>query len=411
MLPGRGHQPFGVYVHVPFCRRRCDYCAFATWTDREHLWERYVAACRSEVGRLAGPASRRGPATSVFFGGGTPSLLPAELLVSIIEALRESVGIVPGAEVTVECNPETVSAAKLAQYRANGVTRLSFGAQSMVPHVLGSLGRQHDPGSVKRAAELAGETGYGGAYNLDLIFGAAGETVADWRASLDAVLGLEPRPAHVSAYALTVEPGTPLATQPSRHPSDDDQADKYLLAEAVLTDAGFEWYEISNWATPGARCAHNLLYWSQGEYRGIGCAAHSHLVSPDGSARRWWNVRTPERYCRLIETAAEVEAAGETLGPEQRAWEQLVLSLRTRQGVPAIAVPDELFDAGLVELGPGAAMPGEVEPGESGPDGGGPDGGRANGGRPNVGRAVLTPRGRLLANEVAIKLVEPVSPQ
>ena len=148
MLPDRGQQPFGIYVHVPFCRRRCDYCAFATWTDREHLWERYVAACRAEVDRLAGPASRRGLATSVFFGGGTPSLLPAEQLVSIIEAVRESVGIVPGAEVTVECNPETVSKAKLAQYRANGVTRLSFGAQSMVPHVLGSLGRQHDPGSV-----------------------------------------------------------------------------------------------------------------------------------------------------------------------------------------------------------------------------------------------------------------------
>jgi putative oxygen-independent coproporphyrinogen III oxidase len=436
VLPEHGQQSFGVYVHVPFCRRRCDYCAFATWTDREHLWERYVAACRVEVGRLAGPATRRGPATSVFFGGGTPSLLPAELLVSIIETVRESVGIIPGAEVTVECNPETVSAAKLDQYRAHGVTRLSFGAQSMVPHVLRSLGREHDPGSVRRAVELAGEAGYADAYNLDLIFGAAGETMADWRASLDAVLGLGPRPAHVSAYALTVEPGTPLATQPSRHPSDDDQADKYLLAEAVLTDAGFEWYEISNWATSGARCAHNLLYWSQGEYRGIGCAAHSHRVSPDGSARRWWNVRTPERYCRLIEAAGEVEAAGETLGPGQRAWEQLVLSLRTRRGVPAGAVPDELFDAGLVELGPVRAMPGEVKPGDGGPDGGQPNRGQPNRGQPNRGqpnrgqpnrgqpnegrpnegrangaRAVLTPRGRLLANEVAIKLVEPVSPR
>jgi putative oxygen-independent coproporphyrinogen III oxidase len=371
-------RPFGVYVHVPFCSRRCDYCAFATWTEREHIWDRYVAACRTEAESLAGPADARGPATSVFFGGGTPSLLPAELLASIIDALRHSVGIDAAAEVTVECNPETVTAAKLAVYRASGVTRLSFGAQSMVPHVLASLGRQHAPGSVRRAVELAGEAGYSGAYNVDLIFGAAGETMADWQASLGAVLDLEPRPAHISAYALTVEPGTPLATQPLRHPSDDDQADKYLLTDAVLADAGFEWYEISNWAIPGARCAHNLLYWSQGEYLGIGCAAHSHLVQPGGSARRWWNVRTPERYCRLIETGSSVEAAGETLDPGLRDWEELVLSLRTSSGVPAAAAPEDLYDAGLVRLQADGAT------------------------------AVLTPKGRLLANEVAIKLVRPV---
>jgi len=367
-------RPFGVYVHVPFCHRRCDYCAFATWTDREHLWERYVDACRVEANSLAGPVGGRGPATSVFFGGGTPSLLPSDLLVRIVDALREGVGVAANAEVTVECNPETVSAAKLGAYRAAGVTRLSFGVQSMVPHVLDALGRQHDPVSVVRAAELAGEAGYAGAYNVDLIFGAAGETMADWQSSLEGVLALDPPPAHVSAYALTVEPGTPLASQPYRHPSADDQAEKYLLADAVFADAGFEWYEISNWARPGARCSHNLLYWSQGEYRGIGCAAHSHLVLPDGSARRWWNVRTPERYCRLAEEGRPLEAAGETLGPRQRRWEALVLSIRTVRGAPAAAVPDELYDAGLVEL------------------------------RDDGSRAVLTPRGRLLANEVAIKL-------
>ncbi len=373
-----GRRPFGVYVHVPFCSRRCDYCAFATWTEREHLWDRYVAACRAEAEALTGSADARGPATSVFFGGGTPSLLPAELLGSIIDALRHTVGIAGGAEVTVECNPETVTAAKLAVYRSSGVTRLSFGAQSMVPHVLASLGRQHAPGSVRRAIELAGAAGYGGAYNVDLIFGAAGETMADWQASLDAVLSLEPRPAHISAYALTVEPGTPLATEPLRHPSDDDQAEKYLLTEAVLSGAGFEWYEISNWAMPGARCAHNLLYWSQGDYLGIGCAAHSHLVRPDGTSRRWWNVRTPERYCRLIESGSSVEAAGETLDPDLRDWEELVLSLRTSSGVPAAAAPEELYEAGLVEPHADGAT------------------------------AVLTPRGRLLANDVAIKLVKPV---
>lgn len=396
-------MPFGVYVHVPFCRHRCDYCAFATWTGREQIWEQYVAACATEVTRfgtglisLAGDTGR-GPATSVFFGGGTPSLLPAELLVAVLGAVSECIGLAAGAEVTVECNPETVTSEKLAAYRAGGVTRLSFGVQSMVPHVLAALGREHEPGSVRRAAYLAGEAGFAGAYNADLIFGAAGETMSDWEASLEGVLALDPPPAHVSAYALTVEPGTPLATQRERHPSEDDQADKYAVACSWLGSAGFEWYEISNWARPGARCAHNLLYWSQGEYLGIGCSAHSHLVLPDGSARRWWNVRTPERYCRLVEAGKSVEAAGETLDGDQRRWEGLALSLRTSRGVPASAVPSELFDEGLAELREGSWV--------------GSGAGNAQRERATSvaeewagERAVLTPRGRLLANEVTVRL-------
>jgi len=364
-----------VYVHVPFCRRRCDYCAFATWAGRDDLWDRYVAACKVEASRLLSPGRT---ATSVFFGGGTPSLLRAEQLVAMLEAVRENVVLASDAEVTVECNPETVSAAKLSAYRDGGVTRLSFGAQSMVPHVLQALGREHRPESVQRAAALAGEAGFAGSYSVDLIFGAAGEPMADWEASLRLVLGLDPPPVHVSAYALTVEPGTPLAGQPARHPSEDDQADKYALADAVLADAGFSWYEISNWARPGARCAHNQLYWSQGEYAGLGCAAHSHLVLPDGRARRWWNVRTPERYCRLVEAGSSVEAAGELLSSSERAWEKMVLALRTSIGVPADALPAELYDNGLVTM--------------------------VGGGDGEVDRAVLTLRGRLVANEVALRL-------
>jgi oxygen-independent coproporphyrinogen-3 oxidase len=247
----------------------------------------------------------------------------------------------------------------------------------MVPHVLASLGRQHDPASVVGAARMAGEAGFAGAYSVDLIFGAAGETMADWRASLEGVLALGPPPSHVSAYALTVEPGTPLAGERGRHPDDDDQAEKYLLADQVLSGAGLAWYEISNWARPGARCAHNLLYWAQGEYLGLGCAAHSHLVFPDGTARRWWNVRTPERYCRLVEEQSATEAAGETLSPGERAAEALVLSLRTSAGVPADVVPEELYDGGLLAAAPSGQ---------------------------GAGRAVLTVRGRLLANEVAVRL-------
>ncbi|MBO0732260.1 MAG: radical SAM family heme chaperone HemW [Acidimicrobiaceae bacterium] len=356
---------FGVYVHVPFCRRRCDYCAFATWTDRHHLVEPYVAACQQELASGSLPE-----ASSVYFGGGTPSLLPVDLLA----ALLASVPRVPGAEVTVECNPETVDEARLRAYRDAGVTRLSFGVQSMVPSVLAALGREHDVAAVHRAVAAASGAGFAGAYSVDLIFGAAGETTADWRRSLSAVLALDPPPAHVSAYGLTVEPGTPLARDPRRHPDPDDEADKYLLADDVLGEAGFEWYEVSNWARPGAECRHNQLYWAQGAYRGIGCAAHSHAPAPGGGSRRWWNVRTPDRYIGLVGSGASPEGGCEALDAAARHLEGLQLALRTRTGVPASALPeDDPAVEGLVV--------------------------RAG------GRAVLTLAGRLLANEVALRLV------
>lgn len=344
---------FGVYVHVPFCAERCDYCAFATWTDRAHLMESYVEACVAEV-----VAADLPPATSVFFGGGTPSLLPAPLLLR----LQGTIAVAEGAEVTVECNPETVTLSSMQAYLGGGVTRLSFGVQSMVPHVLAGLGRAHDPASVVRAVSWAREAGFD-TWNVDLIYGGAGESVDDWRRTLDAVVALEPP--HVSAYALTVEAGTPLARDPARHPDDDDQAEKYALADAALAAAGLRSYEISNWARPGHECRHNLLYWRQGDYRGIGCAAHSHV---DG--RRWWNVRTPERYI----AAASKTAGEELLDDEERRVEALQLSLRTRDGVPAGALDVEGLD-------------GLVEPADE------------------AGRVRLTVRGRLLANEVAVRLL------
>jgi oxygen-independent coproporphyrinogen-3 oxidase len=366
---GPAWAPFGLYLHVPFCVRRCDYCAFATWTDRFHLAHRYVEACRQETERAVADGIR--VASSVFFGGGTPSLLAPAALARLLSAMPRR----PGCEVTVECNPETVDAAKLRGYREAGVTRLSFGVQSMVPHVLAALGRQHDVPSVQRAVEAASEAGFGGSYSVDLIFGAAGEVLADWAASVKAVLQLDPPPSHVSAYGLTVEPGTPLAGDAARHPDADDQADKYGLADDLLSAAGLEWYEISNWARPGAECRHNQLYWAQGEYRGIGCAAHSHAATAEG-ARRWWNVRTPERYIRLIESGKSAEAAAEQLDHATRRREALQLLLRTRVGVPEAALTAWAEDPVLSSL---------VEPG-------GPD------------RLVLTRRGRLLANEVALRL-------
>jgi putative oxygen-independent coproporphyrinogen III oxidase len=394
-----GPAEFGVYVHIPFCTRRCDYCAFATWTDRFYLVEGYVQSCAAEIGRAV--AAGIVPATSVFFGGGTPSLLTPPQLETILSAIP----IHPDAEVTVECNPDTVSVAKLQGYREAGVTRLSFGVQSMVPHVLAGLGREHTVGAVFAAVEAAGAAGFADSYNVDLIFGGAGESRSDWEATLTAVTGLAPAPAHVSAYALTVEPGTPLARDRRRHPDPDDQADKYLIADDVLGGSGRPWYEISNWSRPGRECRHNRLYWSQGQYRGIGCAAHSHHVdSVSGEARRWWNVRTPERYIGLVAAGRSPEAAGEDLDPATRRREALELALRTRYGVPAEALPGWAGDPvlhDLVEL----ADPGQsVRPVWPVHTGRSVEEGRAEP-PASCRRLVLTRAGRLLANEVAIRLV------
>jgi oxygen-independent coproporphyrinogen-3 oxidase len=303
------------------------------------------------------------PATSVFFGGGTPSLLPPAMLVSILRAVT----LAPGAEVTVECNPDTVTAERLSAYQDAGVNRLSFGVQSMVPHVLSSLGRTHDPTNVVACASLARSMGFS-SWSMDLIHGGAGESLDDWRRTLSSVLELEPP--HLSAYALTVEPGTPLAGDPSRHPDDDDEADKYLVADAMCAAAGLSSYEISNWARPGHECRHNLLYWTGGDYRGIGCAAHSHA-----GGRRWWNVRTPERYIACVARGESPEAASESLSDDERRVERLQLSLRTRAGVPSSSLTD----------GDRSELAGLLEPA-------------------GVGRVRLTPAGRLLANEVAIRL-------
>jgi oxygen-independent coproporphyrinogen-3 oxidase len=350
---------FGYYVHIPFCARRCDYCAFATWTDRSHLINRYLDACRTQIAMSVADGAPM--ATSVFFGGGTPSLVPARELAVVLGAIPRA----PDAEITVECNPDTVTVDLVAIYRDAGVNRLSFGVQSMVPHVLRAVGRTHDVDNVRRSVAMAHDAGFTNV-NLDVIYGAAGESIDDWSRTLEAVLELDPP--HVSAYALTVEPGTPLALDASRHPDDDDQASRYILACERFETAGLEWYEISNFARPGHECRHNLLYWRQGDYFGIGCAAHSHL-----RGRRWWNVRTPERYIDAIAGGRSFQAAGERLDDEERALERLQLALRTSDGVSANALPvDDTDLRGLIEF--------------------------------RGDRAVLTVQGRLLANEVAMRL-------
>jgi putative oxygen-independent coproporphyrinogen III oxidase len=342
---------------VPFCAARCDYCAFATWTDRHHLQSAYLDACRSDIDRCV--AGGLPVVTSVFVGGGTPSLVEPERLMAVLDAVPRA----PDCELTIECNPDTVTPDLMTVYAQGGVNRISLGVQSMVDHVLRSLGRTHDPSSVSRAVEAIRGAGIP-TFNVDVIYGAAGESPGDWRRTLDAALALDPP--HVSAYALTVEPGTPLADDPARHPDDDDQAAKYLAAAEALEAAGLSWYEISNWARPGHECRHNRLYWSMGEYQAFGCAGHSHR-----RGRRSWNVHTPERYIAAIAEGRSPEAAGERLDAGARQLEALQLAVRTRSGVPAASLPvDELDDL--------VALDGD--------------------------HAVLTVRGRLLANEVALRL-------
>jgi putative oxygen-independent coproporphyrinogen III oxidase len=347
-------DPFGVYIHIPFCRHRCDYCAFATWTDRDHVIDDYLDALRADIERAALP-----PVTSVFVGGGTPTRVPARALAAVLA----SVPVVEGAEVTVECNPDDVTEEMIRTYAAAGVNRVSIGVQSMVPSVLASLGRTHVPDNVRRAVDAVRAANLP-TFNLDIIYGGAGETLDDWRSTLAGVLALDPP--HVSAYALTIEAGTPLADDPSRHPDDDDLADKYELADDMLTAAGLVNYEVSNWARPGHECRHNVLYWQQGNYRGFGSAAHSHA---DG--RRWWNVRTPERYIAAVADGESTEAAGETLDAETRRIEGLQLALRMNDGVPVSALDIEGLE-GLV-----------VADGQ---------------------RVRLTRNGRLMANEVSLRL-------
>jgi oxygen-independent coproporphyrinogen-3 oxidase len=350
-------EPFGVYIHIPFCVSKCDYCAFATWTDRHHLIEVYLAALRTDIARAVEQGMP--PATSVFVGGGTPSLVAGAALAEVLTAIPT----VGEAEITVECNPDDVTVELLTAYVAAGVNRVSIGVQSMVGHVLGSLGRWHDQDNVRTAVAAVREVGLP-TFNVDVIYGAAGERLSDWGATVDSILALEPP--HVSAYALTIEAGTPLAAQPDRHPDDDDQADKYELVDAALTAAGLENYEVSNWARKGHECRHNLVYWRQQDYLGFGCAAHSHRAG-----RRWWNVRTPDRYIELVQQCRPTEGSGETLDEATRRIEGLQLALRMRDGVPDDAL----------------------------------DGGELSGLVDRIGdRWVLTRSGRLLANEISLRL-------
>jgi oxygen-independent coproporphyrinogen-3 oxidase len=377
--------PFGVYVHIPFCRTRCGYCDFNTYTATE-LGDGvsqggYADTLLYEV-RLAADVlgGSTPPVSTIFFGGGTPTLLPAEHLGVIVREVAETFGLADDVEITTEANPESVAAGYFARLREQGFTRVSIGMQSAVPRVLEVLDRKHRPGRPEQAVAEARAAGFEHV-NLDLIYGAPYETDADWQASLDAAIGAGPD--HISAYALVVEAGTALARQVAQGvvpaPDDDVLADRYVMADETLAAAGFDWYEVSNWATSrAAACKHNELYWRDANWWGFGPGAHSHVGNV-----RWWNVKHPARYAAVLESGASPAAARESLDERARYTERVMLGVRLREGLPvaelpaAVAgVPAQLVGWGLLER---AAL--------------------------DAGRLVLTQRGRLMADAVTRELL------
>jgi putative oxygen-independent coproporphyrinogen III oxidase len=378
-------QPFGVYLHVPFCSTRCGYCDFNTYTAAElgtgvsrATYVEQVVAELELARRVLGDVNR--PASTVFVGGGTPTVLPAADLARALAAVERLFGLSDGAEVTTEANPDSVTPQSLRHLRACGFNRVSFGMQSAAEHVLAVLERTHTPGRVAEAVAWARDAGFE-QVSLDLIYGTPGESDRDWLSSLDAALALSPD--HVSAYALVVEPGTRMAGRVHRGelvpPDDDVLADRYLAADRVLSQAGLQWYEVGNWAAADtSRCRHNLGYWRGEDWWGAGPGAHSHV-----GGVRWWNVKHPAAYAQRVQAGRSPAQAREVLSAAERRTENVLLGVRLRDGMPLVdvgqldpTVPGRLADEGLLD--PSALGHGQLQ---------------------------LTLRGRLLADMVVRELL------
>lgn len=389
-IQGSESRSFHAYVHIPFCKDICGYCDFNTYTATQLgtlKQSDYARSLVSEIAFSAEVIAQSGVAprkfTTVFFGGGTPSLLPAADLVEILDALSSQFGFIDGAEITTEANPDTVTVEKFSELRKAGFNRVSIGMQSGVQSVLNTLERTHDPINVSRAFEIVQDLGFG--TSLDLIFGAPGETLDQWRESLETAIALSPD--HLSAYSLIVEPGTKLARQiNSKELADVDedlQAEKYELTEEMLTEAGYGWYEISNWSkTESLKSNHNLAYWMGQDWWGYGPGAHSHL-----GAVRWWNQKHPLSYSKKLEAKVSPAAGREQLLPETASLERVLLESRTSAGMSI---------ADLVALEPSAKqkVPQLIADG------------LIQGDRALKGQLVLTVQGRLLADAVVRMLTD-----
>ena len=385
---GSTQRTLSIYLHVPFCATRCGYCDFNTYTAGElgtsASPDSWFDAAMAEIDLAARVLRRNGDdrlVSTVFVGGGTPSLMGATKLGALLGRIDAALGLAPGAEVTTEANPESTDEALLAGLRAAGYNRLSLGMQSTDPAVLRVLERTHTPGRPLQVVQWARQAGFRH-INLDLIYGTPGETDQQFGDSVQAAIGSGVD--HVSAYSLIVEPGTRMARQVRTGrlpmPAEDVLADRYLIAEAMLSAAGLGWYEVSNWAqNEAARCRHNLAYWQGGDWWGIGPGAHSHV-----GGVRWWNVKHPHAYATALASGHSPGKAREVLDDDARRTEDILLRLRLAAGLSLTVLRTQgLHEAQL------AAREGLLEPD-----------------RLTAGTAVLTVRGRLLADGIAIRLLD-----
>jgi oxygen-independent coproporphyrinogen-3 oxidase len=385
---GMAERSLSLYLHVPFCTTRCGYCDFNTYTAGElgsaASPESWLDAALAEIdlaARVLAAASTRRTVQTVFVGGGTPSVLGVGSLAALLQAVRDGFGLADDAEITTEANPESTDPDLLAGLREAGYTRVSLGMQSIAPHVLAVLERRHSPGRALQAARWAREAGLEHV-SLDLIYGTPGESDADFAASLHAAVdaGVD----HISAYSLIVEPGTRLARQVRTGalpaPSDDVLADRYLMADEILSAAGLSWYEVSNWASsPQARCRHNLAYWTGGDWWGIGPGAHSHV-----GGVRWWNVKHPAAYAAALAAGRSPGQGREVLDAEARRSERVLLELRLSAGLDRALLSGRGRRQAEREAADGLLDPAALA----------------------GGRAVLTRRGRLLADGIALRLLD-----
>lgn len=373
------------YIHIPYCIKRCGYCDFNTYTpaelkgpNLESVSSNYISAALKEIEiaqKQVGPAD----VPSIFFGGGTPSLMPAAELARVIDEVKSRFNLLADAEITVEVNPDSVTPQFLSEMRVAGVNRISMGMQSAVTHVLNVLDRTHNPENVSNAVELAKSVGYE-QISVDLIYGSPTESLEDWRSSIQAALSLPI--SHISAYALIVEKGTKLAAQISRGdlkmPPDDETAEKYLIADEAFTSAGFDWYELSNWSKPGSECRHNISYWDGSSWWGIGPGAHSYV-----DQRRWWNVKHPVTYQQKLLSGEAPIQSEEQLTSENLADEFVLLQIRRREGIP-----HKKLNADQLSIGSDFVQSGHLDAAAW-----------------KAGKLILTLSGRLIADRIVRSLV------
>lgn len=375
------------YIHIPYCVKRCGYCDFNTYTPAElkistgleQISNSYIDLLLQEIDSVREQIVGEITVPSIFFGGGTPSLMQPNDIGRVISKIKTEFDLPLNSEITLECNPDTVTKDSLENFKKVGINRVSFGMQSAVPHVLATLDRTHKPENLAQATTWANEVGIS-EISVDLIYGTPGESITDWQTSIDSALALPIT--HISAYALIIEEGTKLAAQIKRgdvpEVDDDLVADKYLIADKAFKEAGFEWYELSNWSKPGSESKHNMAYWNGDNWWGAGPGAHSHL-----NGKRFWNVKHPNLYKERIQNKQSAVADSEVLKKDQIESERLMLLLRLPSGIEKQTLNQNQLSE-LSEF---------VESGHLD---------RANW---NQGRASLTLNGRLIADRILRKIL------